>query len=272
MGPLESRPTIPSNVASVVPKEMQATGIIGDRKLVKEALEGAIETIPARSTAPGLGRWLLLGLLGAAVVAVGVRVVSGRATSEAVDAGATMPVLVAVVDAGSSEASDTEDAGSIANLGPVFVDAGPSDDRAAVVQVTSDLRMEITSGGHSFGFTSPKGPAVRLELPPGKHVIEARNAAMFCVKSAEVELAPGDTESLKVVNATGWLELRVEPGALFFVNGRQMNPQVKSFKEVQVCEGQYDVKAKFDPLVKSKTVKVTAGNKIVVDFGLMTAQ
>jgi serine/threonine-protein kinase len=274
--PPDLRPTNPSSpvpVVSNLPKEMQATGIIGDRKkLVKEALEGSIETIPARPAGPGVGRWVLLALLAAGVVAVGVRVVSGRAASEAADAGVTGPVLVAVVDAGSSEVSETTvDAGLIADLSHVFVDAGqPGDDRASVVEVTSNLTMEITSGGHSFGFTSPKGPPVRLELPPGKHLIEAKNTSMFCFKSAEVDLAPGDTERLKVVNATGWLDLRVQPGGLFFINGRKMNPQVTMVKDVLLCEGQYDVNVKFDGHSKSMTAKVSAGNRTPVDFGLIS--
>lgn len=256
-----------TDAAGTVPKELQATGIIGDRrKLVKEALEGEVDTLPAPSSR-NLGKWAVLGGLALIVIIAGALLMSpmGPRPTTSVDAGAVVPVVAAVEDAGLSEPEPELDAG-VAETVVVAdtTDAGAEPDgRAALVRVASDIPMAITSSGHKFG-TTP----VTLELAPGRHVVEASSPAFFCTKSDEIELAPGDNVEIKFINARGKLELRAEPLAEFSINGRKL-PGMSSVKDVVLCEGSYTIKASFGGASKTSKAQVSAGNTVPVNFGLL---
>jgi serine/threonine-protein kinase len=145
------------------------------------------------------------------------------------------------------------------------VDAGArADERAATVDVESDLPMSVWVEGHDWG----KTPA-HLELTPGRHVIELKNAMHFCDRRVEVELAPGASRSVQVRNPRGTLVMRVEPGGEFSINGRKL-PGFTAFKETSLCEGQYNVTVAFSGYTKKKQVEVSAGNTVEANFGLLT--
>jgi serine/threonine-protein kinase len=249
-----------TQVPNSVPPQSQSTAIIGDRKRVKDAL--ASEPEPRLPSGGGLGRWVVLGGLAVVVIASVLLLRPGAGATSVVDAGAAVtPLPVVIVDAGAEPEAPVEDAG------PTFVAAFPEPDagdpRAAVVHVTSDIVMRVTSGGHDFG-TTP----VNLELAPGHHLIEASNGAFMCTKSAEVDLEPGDKVELKLVNARAKLTLKVEPLGDFFVNGRKLPGKPNSLREVTLCEGTYTISASFSGVKsKAKRVSGSAGNDMEVDLG-----
>lgn len=272
--PLSLAPTLESKVAGQavratdasgsVPKELQSTGIIGDRKAVKDAIEGEV-TLPAP---PGrsLRNWAVLGGLALIVIIAGALLIGPPAPQpvvEVVDAGAAVPLVVVIEDAGAPELE--VDAGDAVIVVEAPVDAGAEPDpRAAIVRVTADLPMAVTSSGHKYGVTPTS-----LELAPGRHVIEASNAAFFCTKSDTVDLVPGDNVEIKFINARGKLELRAEPLAEFFINGRKVPGGMNSMKDVVLCEGRYELKASFSGVSKSQKAVVSAGNTVPVNFGLL---
>ncbi|MDP1915917.1 MAG: serine/threonine-protein kinase [Myxococcales bacterium] len=249
-----------TDAAGSVPKELQSTGIIGDRKAVKEAIEGEV-TLPAPTR--GLKNWAVLGGLALIVIIAGALLLGPQASKpvvEVVDAGTAVPLIAVIEDAG---APDLEvDAGDVAVV-EAPVDAGSeSDPRAAIVRVTADIPMAVTSSGHKYGVTP-----TTLELAPGRHVIEASNGAFFCSKSDTVELVPGDNVEIKFINARGKLELRAEPLAEFFINGRKVPGPLTSVKDVELCEGAYTIKAAFSGLSKTARARVSAGNVVKVSLG-----
>lgn len=254
---------------STLPKELQSTALIGERqKAVREAVEAA------RAPKPGLGRWLLLGIFAIAVAAIGAAVLSNATSSSSADAGSLAVVPPAELDAGLLAVAAPVDAGPDETLDAGLAEADDAgalaaDDRAAVVEVSADLKLEIATDGHVYGQTKPKGAPVRLELTPGTHVIVATNAAAFCTLSTELTLAPGELKAIKLVAPLGKVQLKVLPGGNFFLGGRLLNPTVTSMKEVTVCQGEYDVKATLETFSKSTKARVSAGNVVVVDFGLI---
>lgn len=251
-----------TDAAGSVPKELQSTGIIGNRKAVKEAIEGEI-TLPAPASR-NLRNWAVLGGLALIVIIAGALLLGPKGpqpVAEVVDAGASVPLIVAIEDAGAPELE--VDAGAALVEAPVDAGAEP-DPRAAIVRVTADIPMTVTSSGHKYGVTPTS-----LELAPGRHVIEASNAAFFCTKSDTVELVPGDNVEIKFINARGKLELRAEPLAEFFINGRKVPNGMSSVKDVVLCEGRYDLKASFSGVSKTQKAVVSAGNTVPVNFGLL---
>jgi serine/threonine protein kinase len=260
-------PTEPQLKASAtpLPPAQQSTAIIGDRRQqVKEAVEGEVDTIPA-PPARKLGTWAVVAGLSLVAIIVGVLLLKpDGSTISTPDAGATITPPIAFVDAGPAEVvppPDPEDAGGAVEL--AAVDAGEvHDDRAAVVQVTSDIPMQITADGHKWG-VSP--PVVNVQLSAGKYVIQGRNADMFCTKSIELDLPAGANEEVKFQNPRAKVTLKVEPGGEFSVNGRKLQG-FSSLKEVTLCEGTYTVKASFGALERKKTIQVTAGNAMDVTF------
>ncbi len=266
---LESKLVGPVNpnaaaAARSLPKELQSTGIIGDRKAVKEAIAEEV-TLPAP---PGrsLRNWAVLGGLALIVIIAGALLLGPpgpKPVGEVVDAGAAVPLVAVIEDAGAPELEvEAKDAVAVAEA-PVDAGAEP-DPRAAIVRVTADIPMAITSSGHKYGVT----PAT-LELAPGRHVIEASNAAFFCTKSDTVELVPGDNVEIKFINARGKLELRAEPLAEFFINGRKVPGGMNSVKDVVLCEGRYELRASFEEVSKTQKAVVSAGNTVPVSFGLL---
>jgi len=247
-----------------LPKEMQSTAVIGDRQKIKAEAEA--ENLAGRPPRSGIGKWLVLAVLAAAVGVLGAVLLGGSTTTSEPDAGAF--ALAPVVDAGPVVA-EVDDAGAGPSPEP---DAGSlPDDRAAVVEVSADLRLDISADGHSFGQTKPKGDPVRLELAPGKHLLQATNAALFCNVGVELDLAPGDNTALKLPVSLGKVQLKVVPAGQFYVAGKLVNSNLTAFKELTLCQGEYEVKVKFDKYVKSRPVRVSAGNTLVVDFGPIDA-
>ncbi len=260
-------PTEPHMKASAtpLPPSQQSTAIIGDRRQqVKDAVEGEVDTIPAAPSRK-LGRWAVVAGLSLAAIIVGaVLLRPAGSVSSAADAGAT-PTVLAVVDAGAADVAtplEREDAGGVVEVVAVNDAGAPRDDRAAIVQVTSDIPMVITADGHRWG-VSP--PWVSVQLSPGKYVIQGRNADMFCTRSAEYDLAPGANEEVKFQTARAKVTLKVEPGGEFSINGRKLQG-FSALKEVTLCEGTYTVKASFGALERKKTIQVTAGNNMDVTF------
>lgn len=259
-------PTEPQMKASAtpLPPSQQSTAIIGDRRQqVKDAVEGEVDTIPAAPSRK-LGTWAVVAGLSLVAIIVGALLLKpSGSTPLTADAGAT--VLALVVDAGAAEVVtplEPEDAGDVLEVVAV-PDAGEAhDDRAAIVQVISDVPMQITADGHKWGVT-PK--PVTVQLAAGKHVIQGRNADMFCTKSIELDLAPGANEEVKFQNPRAKVTLKVEPGGEFSVNGRKLQG-FSALKEVTLCEGTYTVKANFGALERKKTIQVTAGNAMDVTF------
>lgn len=266
---LESKLTGPVNpkatdAARTLPKELQSTGIIGDRKAVKEAIEGEI-TLPAPASR-SLRNWAVLGGLALMVIIAGALLLGPpgpKPVVEVVDAGAAVPLIALIEDAGEPEPE--LDAGAALVEAPVDAGAEP-DPRAAIVRVTADIPMTVTSSGHKYGVTP-----TTLELAPGSHVIEASNGAFFCTKSDTVELVPGDNVEIKFINARGKVELRAEPIAEFFINGRKVpGTGNSSVKDVELCEGRYQLKASFGEVSKTQKAVVSAGNTVPVNFGLLS--
>ncbi|MBL8940033.1 MAG: serine/threonine protein kinase [Archangium sp.] len=263
-GPTE--PQIKATPAVPLPSSKQSTAIIGDRRQVKEAIEGEVDTIPA-PPAKRLVNWVVLASLSLIAIVAGVLLLkpADPVTNTTPDAGATItPPPIAVVDAGASEVvtpDEPEDAGPTTIVEAPTVDAGEThDERAAVVRVTSDIPMQITADGHKWG------PApVTLELSAGKHLIQGRNGEFFCTKSLELELPAGANEEVKFQSPRAKVTLKVEPGGEFSVNGRKLQG-FSALKEVTLCEGTYTVKANFGALERKKTIQVTAGNAMDVTF------
>ena len=257
-----------TDAAGSVPKELQSTGIIGNRKAVKEALEGEVDTLPA-PTSRGLKNWAVLGGLALIVIIAGALLLGPpgpKPVAEVVDAGAAGPLIAVIEDAGAPEPEPEVDAGDAVAVavveGPVDAGAEP-DPRAAIVRVTADIPMAVTSSGHKYGVTP-----TTLELAAGRHVIEASNGAFYCTKSDTVELVPGDNVEIKFINARGTLELRAEPVAEFFINGRKVpGTGNSSVKDVELCEGAYTIKAAFSGLSKTARARVSAGNVVRVSLG-----
>lgn len=261
-------PTEPHMKASAtpLPPSQQSTAIIGDRRQqVKDAVEGEVDTIPAAPSRK-LGTWAVVAGLALVAIIVGALLLKpAGSTPSTADAGASPTILAVVVDAGAAEVVtplEPEDAGEVLEVVAV-PDAGEvHDDRAAIVQVISDVPMQITADGHKWGVT-PK--PVTVQLAAGKHVIQGRNADMFCTKSIELDLAPGANEEVKFQNPRAKITLKVEPAGEFSVNGRKLQG-FSALKEVTLCEGTYTVKASFGALEQKKTIQVTAGNAMDVTF------
>jgi hypothetical protein len=253
-----------TDAAGSVPKELQSTGIIGNRNAVKEAIAGEV-TLPA-PPGRGLRNWAVLGGLALIVIIAGALLLGPQGPKpvvEVVDAGAAVPLVAVIEDAGEPELE--VDAGDAVAVVEGSVDAGAEPDpRAAIVRVTADIPMVITSSGHKYGVTP-----TTLELAPGHHVIEASNAAFFCMKSDAIDLAAGDNVEIKFVNARGTLALRALPLADFFVNGRKVTPKMNSMKDVVVCEGSYTIRATFGDVSKTAKAQASAGNVVPVDLGLL---
>lgn len=248
-----------------VPPQSQSTAIIGDRKKVKAAVEASADAAAVRGG--GLGKWLVLGGLALVIIVAVVLLMPNQGpVTNTRDAGAAIATPVQVVDAG---AEPDRPAFFVEDAGPTVIveapDANVDDPRAAVVTITSDIPMRVTSGGHDYGMTPAK-----LELAPGKHLIEGTNATFFCTKSTELELEPGATEAVKFVNARAKLTLKVEPLGDFFVNGRKLPGKPNGIREVTLCEGKYVVRAEFQGVKSAeKKVGVSAGNDMVVDLGAL---
>jgi len=220
------------------------------------AHEGQIETLPAPA-AKGLKNWALLSGLALVIIVSGALLLrpSGPAAEATPDAGAPAVVVAAEPDAGPGDAP----------LVVAEVDAGAEPDgRAAVVRVTADIPMLVTSGGHDYGLTP-----TTLELAAGHHVIEGSNREFFCEKSDALDLTPGDNVEIRFVNARGTLELRAEPLAEFSINGRKLSG-MSSVKDVVLCEGSYAIKASFSGLSATRKAAVSAGNVVPVNFGLLS--
>jgi eukaryotic-like serine/threonine-protein kinase len=248
---------MPESKASEGPQS--ATSRIADRQNAEH--EGAVDTLPS-SPRGKLRNWALLGGLALVVMLAGawlLRPAEPKPLVTVPDAGANvLPAISAVDDARSAE---VQDAG--AETVVVTGLAEEPDDRAALVRVTSDLAMTITSGGHRFG-TTP----VTLELTPGRHVIEASNASFFCRKSDVVDLSAGSNVEIRFINARGTLDLRAEPLAVFSINGRELDGRT-SVKQVELCEGRYEITAVFGGIRKTQKALVSAGNVVLVNFGLL---
>jgi eukaryotic-like serine/threonine-protein kinase len=252
-----------------VPASLQSTSLLPDRdrRKVKEAVAEAQAPAPPTKPNSNLGRWGLLAGLAVvvAIAAVGLLRSPGDAVAPSADAGA--PVVVAVEpDAG--EVPVPADAGTAIVEAPS--DAGePTDARAATLDLEADLPMQIRVEGHDWGSTSNKGP-LRVELTPGPHRLELSNAAFFCKRVVEVDLLPGDAQSIVIKNPRGKLVMRVEPIGEFAINGRKL-PGLSSIKEAFLCDGEYTVSVGFTGVKpQSRRVQVSAGNVSEVNFGVLT--
>jgi serine/threonine-protein kinase len=256
LAPTPTEPEVPAN------RQSPALPPDPERRNGQEAPAPVVPT-------PASSRWVMLAAFAALLViaTVGVLKLSGPRAREAVDAGA--PVVVApAVDAGRvDEASAPVDAGAVAEVEPV--DAGTADDRAATVDLEADVPMQVKVAGHDFGTTSGKGP-LRLELAAGHHVLELTNAALFCKRTVELDLTPGDAQALTVRVPRGKLVMRVDQGGEFSINGRKL-PGFSTSKETALCDGDYVVTVAFPGIKpKSRKVQVSAGNVTEVNFGVLT--
>jgi eukaryotic-like serine/threonine-protein kinase len=249
------------DAAGKAPEQLQATGISGDLRKRKDPLEGEVDTLPAPPSR-NLRSWAVLGSLAVIVIIAVSLLLAPPGPKPVVAAPKTVvvaPLIAAIEDAGVPELE--VDAGDALVEGPVDA-GGEADPRAAIVRVTSDIPMAVTSSGHEYGVTPTS-----LELAAGRHVIEASNAAFFCTKSDTVDLVPGDNVEIKFINARGKLALRAEPLAEFFINGRKVAGGMSSVKDVELCEGAYVIKAAFSGFSKTAQARVSAGNIVPVSLG-----
>ncbi len=256
------------------PPSQQSTSVLPDRaRAVKAALEdeaASEQTIPATSSS--LKNWVVLsGLAVVVIVAVGLLVKptgGGPVAARPVDARpplvvAPMPVFdagaeaapidsgVLALERGEGDAGGDDDAPA-PSIGP--------DDRAASLEVGADLPVDVSSSGHLFG----KAP-VKLELVPGDHKVIFTNVEVFFRRVIEVHLEPGDAKSFSLrAGPKGSLVIKCAPIANIFINGQPAG--TTAYKEVDLYEGVYVVKIDQFGKVKTRQVKVSAGNVVTANF------
>ncbi|MBS2028077.1 MAG: serine/threonine protein kinase [Deltaproteobacteria bacterium] len=126
--------------------------------------------------------------------------------------------------------------------------------------VTSDPRCEIWVDAQKLGLT----PLKHQEIPSGPHWLLARNREQGLERKTVIRIQPGAERFEKLVFGDGLLEVKVQPWANVFVDGRAYGQT--PIQAISLPEGTHSLKVENPDLQRSETRTVhvaTRGHEVV---------